>query len=57
LQELTELIRIKLLISRFLEIFGSYFQFPGGQCPFCPPADAHGHDGGCKTTLLSQSQF
>jgi len=37
LQELTQLIRIKLLIFRFLEIFGSRFQFPGGQVPILPP--------------------
>ena len=42
--KLTQLIRIKLLISRFLEIFASWSQFPGGgKCPFCPPADAHAH--------------
>ena len=40
-QELTQLIGIKPLILRFLEIFASWYQFPGGQCPFCLPADAH----------------
>jgi len=44
LQELTQLIRIKLLISHFLENFPSYFQFPAGaNAHFAPPpADAHG---------------
>jgi len=43
LQELTQLIRIKILISHFLEIFASYFQLPGGaNARFVPPhADAH----------------
>jgi len=43
LQELTQLIKIKLLISRITETF--CFLVPiarGGKCPFCPPpADAH----------------
>jgi len=38
LQELTQLIRIKILISHFLEIFASYFQLPGGaNARFAPP--------------------
>jgi len=36
LQELTQVIRIKLLILRFPEIFVSYSQFPGGKCTFAP---------------------
>jgi len=35
LQEFTQLIRIKLLISRFPENVPSWCQFPGGgKCPF-----------------------
>jgi len=37
LQELTQLIGIKLLILRFLENFAFYFQFPGSQMPVSPP--------------------
>jgi len=42
LQELNQLIEIELLISCFLENFGSYVQFPGGgaNARFAPPADA-----------------
>jgi len=44
LQDLTQLIRIKLLISRFPEIFVLSPDFQGGQMPVLPPhpADAHG---------------
>jgi len=38
LQELTQLIKIILLISRFLQIFTSSFQFPGdANARFAPP--------------------
>jgi len=37
LQELKQLVGIKLVTSRFLEIFGSLSQFPRGQMPVCPP--------------------
>jgi len=36
------LIGSELLISAFLENFRSLSQFPGGQMPVFPPADAHG---------------
>jgi len=43
LQELTQLIRIKLLTSGFLEMFASLFQFPGAgaNARLASPADAH----------------
>jgi len=41
LQELNQLIEIKMLTSDFLKIFGSWSQFLGGKCPFSPPAHAH----------------
>jgi len=37
LQELPQLIRIKLMISRFLEILLLSPRFQGGKCPFFPP--------------------
>jgi len=44
LQELNQLIGIKLLTSGLLENFGPCSQFPGGRCPFChTPPDAHAH--------------
>jgi len=42
LQVLTQLIRIKLLISRITETFASYPNFQGGEMPVLPPpADAY----------------
>jgi len=42
LHELTQLIRIKLLISRFLEIFASVPISRGANARFAPPAYVHG---------------
>ena len=41
LQETGHLIGIDLLSSGFRDNFGSQSHFPGGKCPFWPPADAH----------------
>ena len=41
LQELTELIRIKLLISRSQKFLRPSPNFQGWECPFSPPGDAH----------------
>ena len=44
LQEVTQVIRNKFLISRFPEISASYSQFPEGpNARFAPPADTHVH--------------
>jgi len=40
LQEINQLIGIKLLTSSFLNIFGSLSQFPGGTNARLPPPDA-----------------
>ena len=61
LQELTQLIRIKLLISRFPETF--CFLVPisrgGGQMPVLPPfaADAHGREMFAKVIFLKLVRF
>ena len=42
MQELNEVIGIKLLISVFKKFWFLVQISRGGKCPFCSPADAHG---------------
>jgi len=41
LQELNQVIGIKMLTSDFLKIFLSWSSFQGGKCTFRSPADAY----------------